>query len=483
MKKLFLLIVFGLFQFAQAQNPTSPTGTSTEVGITEGKLSVSLSGAATYNIPIAVPPGLNGVVPQISLSYSSQGGNGIAGYGWNISGISAITRIPSTKYHDGTSDPVDFDSLDRFALDGQRLIVKNGTTGVYGADGTVYETENFSNVKITSYGVHPSGANYGPAYFVVEYPVGSVAHYGEGDNSRTIMSWGVDYWKNPQQIVIDYLYNNTENNINNNLIISIIKYGSTGVTTPITVMGELRFNLIDRNRKEQYYVGGQLITDDKKLDNITVYSNALQNFRKYELAYQNANNNYDKLISVTEKSGANFVNSLNPTVFDYGDTTTPTLGTRLTYTIDQTITSPTSKSTIGDFDGDGNSDFIFFKPSTQDNIFVYKGLNAAINPNVGIQSTVGGTLIDVLTTKLKIDNKIRSNDSWTNVVKNNVTNRFSISTYKINDYNSTIIDLIQTKESLIIPSQYENKRWIQLINAKAFWLLNFCKYTSFGELN
>jgi hypothetical protein len=26
-------------------------------------------------------------------------------------------------------------------------------------------------------------------------------------------------------------------------------------------------------------------------------------------------------------------------------------------------------------------------------------------------------------------------------------------------------------------------RWIQLINAKAFWLLNFCKYTSFGELN
>jgi hypothetical protein len=27
------------------------------------------------------------------------------------------------------------------------------------------------------------------------------------------------------------------------------------------------------------------------------------------------------------------------------------------------------------------------------------------------------------------------------------------------------------------------KGWIQLINAKAFWLLNFCKYTSFGELN
>ena len=63
------------------------------MGNTEGELSVSLSGGANYNIPIAVPPGINGVVPQVSLSYNSQGGNGLAGYGWNISGVSVITRI------------------------------------------------------------------------------------------------------------------------------------------------------------------------------------------------------------------------------------------------------------------------------------------------------------------------------------------------------------------------------------------------------
>ena len=63
-----------------ATTSTTPTGSSNEVGITEGQLSVSLTGGANYTIPIAVPPGINGVVPQIGLAYNSQSGNGIAGY-------------------------------------------------------------------------------------------------------------------------------------------------------------------------------------------------------------------------------------------------------------------------------------------------------------------------------------------------------------------------------------------------------------------
>lgn len=50
----------------------TPTGNSTEVGITEGQLSVSLTGAASYTVPIMVAPGINGVVPQVNLSYNSQ---------------------------------------------------------------------------------------------------------------------------------------------------------------------------------------------------------------------------------------------------------------------------------------------------------------------------------------------------------------------------------------------------------------------------
>jgi hypothetical protein len=206
---------------------TAPTGTSPEVGITEGELSVSLTGAATYNIPIAVPPGINGVVPQVSLAYSSQSGNGMAGYGWNITGVSMISRIPRTMFHDGVVGSVNLDANDRFALDGQRLIAK---TGVYGANGTVYETENFSNIKITSSGVSPLGANYGPASFKVEYPDGSIAEYGISTDTRCISSWYINYWQNPQSVRISYSYNNT----NNNVTIASIKYGVQEQVRPLT---------------------------------------------------------------------------------------------------------------------------------------------------------------------------------------------------------------------------------------------------------
>ena len=228
MKKYYFTLILLVFGFlASAQN-------SSEVGITEGQLSVSLSGGANYTIPIAVPPGINGIVPQISLVYNSQGGNGVAGFGWNIAGVSTISRIPATKFHDGIIDAVDFNALDRFALDGQRLIVKNGTSGIYGANGTVYETESFSNVKITSYGIHSSGANFGPAYFIVEYPDGSKAYYGNSTDSRSITDWAITYWENPQGVRISYVYSL----VSNVLDIVSIKYGSIATTAPLN---EIKF--------------------------------------------------------------------------------------------------------------------------------------------------------------------------------------------------------------------------------------------------
>ncbi|SHG60094.1 RHS repeat-associated core domain-containing protein [Flavobacterium defluvii] len=342
-----LFLVFGLFGFGQ----------STEVGVTEGQLSVSLSGAATYTIPIAVPPGINGVVPQISLSYNSQSGNGMAGYGWNIAGLSTISRIPATKFHDDVIDAVDFNALDRFALDGQRLIVKNGTNGVYGADKTIYETESFSNIKITSFGVHPSGANYGPAYFLVEYPDGSKAYYGNSIGSRSVTDWAITYWENPQGVRISYNYSGGDNSFNNILKIISIKYGSITTATPIN---EIIFKYDDRKRAEQSYVGGLSIIRNTILKEINVIGNGL-GFRNYVLDQETTSLNYQRLKSITEKSGDN-TKSYNPTSFSYDDTNSPTpLKANVEATLGWSgINNLNTDYITGDFDNDGKTDIILY---------------------------------------------------------------------------------------------------------------------------
>ncbi len=60
------------------------------LGRTAGSGGVS-GGAATYDIPIVVPPGRRGMQPSLSLGYSSRAGNGVAGMGWSSSGSGAAT--------------------------------------------------------------------------------------------------------------------------------------------------------------------------------------------------------------------------------------------------------------------------------------------------------------------------------------------------------------------------------------------------------
>ena len=117
------------------------------VGALGGTVDVGAMGAAIYSIPIEVPKGINGMQPNLAITYNSQAGNGLLGWGWDITGLSSIERTGRTRYHDGVTGTVTMnDDTDCLLLDGSRLIAVVDYT-----DSIEYKTEQDDMSKIMAY--------------------------------------------------------------------------------------------------------------------------------------------------------------------------------------------------------------------------------------------------------------------------------------------------------------------------------------------
>ncbi|TAF45035.1 MAG: hypothetical protein EAZ64_05515, partial [Sphingobacteriales bacterium] len=334
-----------------------------DAGRTSSSIDVSPTGAATYTIPIAVPPGINGVMPQVALSYNSQGGNGLAGYGWNVTGISTITRIAATQFHDGFVGRINFDMNDRFALDGQRLILKSG---IYGADGAEYETENYSNLKIISRGTYSELLNrvLGPAYFEVIYPDGSKYLYGFNySSSRDPRNYPLAQSESPLGLKIFYEYMTD----NNSIYISKIKYG--GATEPLC-LNTISFLYKDRQRTEQVFVGDLNFFSAKILTEINVIGASFTGYRNYILTHNTIEPlKYERLTSVQEFSGDK-TRGFEPITFNYANTANLVVE-RTSGKLDYSGYSATNTEVLtSDFTGDGKLDFIIYPTKTWERNFV-----------------------------------------------------------------------------------------------------------------
>ena len=283
------------------------------VGATNGSASVN-SGVAGYTIPIVTPPSTNNVAPSVSLVYSSMAGNGIMGQGWNVSGLSAISRTGHNIYFDGDVTPVDLSVQDRFSLDGARLI---GLTGTYGADGTQYgkESEDFS--RITSYVSMGSGL----LWFELVTKDGVKMEYGHTSDSRFLSEDGgnVLFWKLNRVTYrdgnyIEYKYSSIP--LTREHQIDEIKF--TGNTLAgIVPYNKVKFVYEERDDKNTVYLAGQRIGSTHLLTSVQVLTENDAAFRSYDLSYA-FNGTTSFLTKVTEKGSDG--SALNPTVFKYGET-------------------------------------------------------------------------------------------------------------------------------------------------------------------
>ena len=355
-----------------AQREASPTieEDEEEAGNTPAKLGISLTGAATYSVPFVLPPGIKNVAPKLGLAFNSHSGNGLAGWGWNVSGLSTITRIPSTKFHDGIIDPVDYDGYDRFSLNGQRLILVSGR---YGQHASYYATENLSNIRVEANGQNGSGLSY----FKVYSPNGSKAWYGSTSGSRSAVEWAIHRWEDAQGNYILYDYEK-----NGGLLrISKISYGARGqATSPNTIT----FHYKTRNRPELVLINNTKLLRSNILEQVEIRGRGGALYRKYKLFHDQTLLGYNRVKSIQEYNGAG--KEMPNLTFNYENYQD---GIKYFGSINISPGAYYGISTVvpGDFNGDGHIDLIDYdkqkyKIRVFDNLFT-KSKNIAKIIHVG----------------------------------------------------------------------------------------------------
>jgi len=334
------------------------------IGSVGGSFRVDESGAATYSIPLATVKGTAGVVPQLSLEYSSQAGNGLVGKGWSLGGLSAISRCRQTLFQDKQAKAITWGTNDRFCLDGQRLLLETGT---YGAPNSTYKTEIDSFATVTAVG----GTTGQPDYWLVTRKDGSVSQYGgtgnvdaelEGRTSaggitNNTLSWALNYFDDSVGNRIDYDYADDSNG--QRLTKAKYAYG-----TGSTEGAYLEFVYENRPDDISGFVAGYSVKTGQRLKTIKSYNGA-NLIRQYNLAYldvSGSDNSLSRLESVQECAGAV---CLPKTIFDWAEPAID-FGPRVYAQTNDIYTEIPVIGKQGDFNGDGLMDLVFAVADVQD---------------------------------------------------------------------------------------------------------------------
>lgn len=338
------IFVFLLSLVSYAQDTSLPVGTA------NANFSVSPMGGAVYNVAFDAPQGLPGMQPQVGISYNSQAGNGLVGFGCDLSGFSVITRGPRSIWHDCVASGTTYDKDDAFFLDGQRLIEQENVTG---CDSAVYCLESNPYTRVVLYGRNATSQT--SMWFQVATPDGTKSKY-------EAKQW---YAKNAAVKVNAWFISSVTNSIGNQasftysydgnyLYPNVISYGQNSIQFTFEQRPDTIFFSLEGTSG---YIGKRLKTIKTKTGN-NIYREYTLNYSPFSDATATG---FSHLSRCTVKNGAG--EEMNPISFEWDYlkqyTTQP-------QTMTVNIAESNSQSTFlqgfdmmaADFNGDGVSDII-----------------------------------------------------------------------------------------------------------------------------
>ena len=240
-------------------------------------------GAFNYKYPIELPPGTNGMAPQLELVYNSNSGNGILGMGWSLTGLPVICRDPSYGIY--------YDDRDHYLYNGEKLIPGN--------DG-YYHTERESFIRIEARNLNSSSSEW-----IFTLKNGTKMYFGSSSDSHidAVDKGGKAYlWALKKVVDLQGNYYEVEYNedtVNGDYYPVRITYTKND-GNPLAAYRTVEFSYEDRTDHGLMYHFSAGVDMDKRLKWITVKvgGNLL---RKYRLDYEyGSSTGRSRLVAVQE---------------------------------------------------------------------------------------------------------------------------------------------------------------------------------------